>query len=99
MPKKEELEPEPKAIFDIIEESGENGTDLGELFDKLGKDSRNVDTLIGVMTNLDKLAEMGFIHRKIVEEERTETGVTTAIRWFVVGKGESVKEGSFLFCP
>ncbi|MBU7045240.1 MAG: hypothetical protein HXS54_02300 [Theionarchaea archaeon] len=99
MPEKEELDSELKAIFDIIEESGENGTDLGELFDKLEKDSRDTETLLGVMTNLDELGEMGYIHRKIVEEERTERGVTTAIKWFVVGKGDSVKEGTFLFYP
>ncbi len=99
MPEKEELDSELKALFDIIEESGENGTDLGEIFDKLEKDSRDTETLLGVMTNLDVLREMDYIHRKIVEEERTERGVTTAIKWFVVGKGDSVKEGTFLFYP
>lgn len=94
MPKKEELEPELKAIYDIIEESGEKGTDGFELFEKLGKDCRNRDTLIAVMIHIDELIEMGYIHRKYVEK-RTEKWVTTCLRWFVTGKGESVREGSF----
>lgn len=93
MPKKEDLEPELKAIFNIIEESGERGTDLRELFDKLEKDDKDRDTLIAVVTNVGELVEMGYIHRKLVEVERTERGVETCIRWFVIGKGESVKEG------
>jgi hypothetical protein len=49
---------------------------------------------MAVMTSLGDLREMGLIHRKLVEE-RTERWVITSIRWFVVGKGESVQEGTF----
>lgn len=95
MLKKEDLDPELKAILAIIDESGEKGTDLRELFDKLEKDDRNRDTLIAVLTNLSELREMGYIHKKHVEIERTERRVTTSIKWFAAGKGESVREGSF----
>lgn len=94
MPKNKDLNPELRAIFDIIEESGEQGTGQGELFDILGKDHTDRDTLMAVMTHLGELREMGLIHRKLVEE-RTERWVITSIRWFVVGKGESVQEGTF----
>ena len=96
MPKKD-LTPELKSIFTIIDESGEKGTDLFELFDNLGKDHRDRDTLLAVETQLCELREMGLIHRKVVEVERTERWVTTCIRWFAVGKGESAREGTFLW--
>lgn len=95
MPKIKDLEPELKALYTIIDESGEKGTDLFELFDNLGRDHRDRDTLIAVETHLSELREMGLIHRKLVEVERTERWAITSIRWFAAGKGESAKEGSF----
>jgi Ca2+-binding EF-hand superfamily protein len=94
MSQKEDLEPELKAIFDIIAESGEEGTDLRELFDTLEKDDKDRDTLIAVMTGLGELTAMGYIHKRIVEVERDERGTISSIKWFEVGKGESAKEGS-----
>ena len=98
MPKRKDLKPELKAMLDVIEESGEEGTSQGEIFDIFGKDNTR-DTLVTVMTQLGELREMGLIHRKFVEEERTERGVTMSIRWFAAGKGESVREGTFSFIP
>lgn len=95
MSKKEDLEPELKAIFNIIDESGEKGINLVELFDKLEKDYRDRDTLLAVLTQLGELKEMGYIHKKLVEVKGTERWVISSIKWFVAGKGGSVKEASF----
>jgi hypothetical protein len=106
MPKKEQKEkeiedlpPELKKIFEIIEESGEHGVNIGVLFKKLGKDGRDTDTLLAVMDQLGDLWERGYIYQKIVEVERTEKGVSNSIRWFVTGKGESLPEGFFMPMP
>jgi hypothetical protein len=72
MSKKEDLKPELKAMFTIIDESGEKGTGIVELFDKLEKDYRDRDTLLTVLTQLGELEEKGYVHGKRFEIKGTE---------------------------
>jgi hypothetical protein len=91
---RENLPPELRAIFDIIEESGEHGIDVGNIFEKLGKDGKDLETYFAVSAQILELREMGHIYKKIVKEEINEDWVANCIRWFVIGKGESLPEGS-----
>jgi hypothetical protein len=94
MSKKEDLKPELKAIFTIIDESGEKGTGIVELFDKLEKNYNDTDTLLAVLTQLGELEMKGYVHGKRVEIKGTEMWAFHSMKWFAAGKGESVKEVS-----
>ncbi len=90
MPKTPEtLEPNLKILYDSIEESGEEGIRLDELFDKLKINGHDVETLINIMDSLNQLGELGLAHKKIIES-KTERGYEGEIRWFAAGKGDSI---------
>jgi Fe2+ or Zn2+ uptake regulation protein len=94
MSKKEDLTPELKAMFTIIDESGEKGTGIVELFDKLEKDYNDTDTLSTVLRQLGELEGKGYVHGKRVEIKGTERWAFHSMKWFAAGKGGSVKEAS-----
>ena len=95
--KKEDLKPELKAIFTIIDESGEKGTGIVELFKKLEKDYKDTDTLSTVLRQLGELEEKGYVHGKRVEIKGTERWSFHCMKWFAAGKGRSVVSSPGVF--
>lgn len=97
--KLKDLEPHLKTLYNYVDESGEKGIRLDELLIKLNKEEDGIDIILDIMDDLIKLGELGYIHREFVTE-RSERWVTTEIRWFAAGKGESISsEGPVLGSP
>ncbi|KYK37737.1 MAG: hypothetical protein HXS46_03245 [Theionarchaea archaeon] len=84
-----DLAPDLEILYNYINETGEKGIPLDELMMKLNKDMGDIDVVLDVMDDLHKLGELGHIHREYVTE-KSERMITTEMRWFVAGKGESV---------
>jgi len=87
--KLKDLEPHLKTLFSYVDESGEKGIRLDELLIKLDKEEASIDIILDIMDDLFKLGELGYIHREFITE-RSERSITTEIRWFAAGKGESI---------
>lgn len=98
-----DLEPTLEILYNYINETDEKGIPLDELMMKLNKDTGDIDVVLDVMDDLHKLGELGYIHKEYVTE-RSERMISTEIRWFVAGKGESVSSndpglGALWFFP
>ncbi len=97
--KLKDLEPHLKILYSYVDESDEKGIRLDELLIKLNKEEASIDIILDIMDDLIRLGELGYIHREFITE-RSERSVTTEIRWFAAGKGESISsEGPVLGLP